>query len=211
MRYHGVLASRSKHRAEVVPNEAVPTTSGSCPLTRDEATHPSNAGSDPPKRPGASIDPPKAGSTPIDRIHSRDSRPSRYYSWAELMSRVFEVDVLQCPRCRAGPMRILAAIHPPDDNPGDLEVAGVADPRAADRPGAAGFTGLDAGRTVAATRSHQQLQNQLRSLTARPRAGPARHPCVREPARRSKSLWSGALSGYPWAPCSFGWGRPRLT
>ena len=29
------------------------------------------------------------------------------------MRRVFEIDVLQCPRCLAGPMRILAAIHPP--------------------------------------------------------------------------------------------------
>jgi hypothetical protein len=29
------------------------------------------------------------------------------------MSRVFEIDVLQCPRCKASPMRILAAIHPP--------------------------------------------------------------------------------------------------
>jgi hypothetical protein len=59
------------------------------------------------------MDPTRVGSTPIDRVGGRDSRPSRYYSWAELMSRVFEIDVLQCPRCRAGPMRILAAIHPP--------------------------------------------------------------------------------------------------
>jgi hypothetical protein len=29
------------------------------------------------------------------------------------MSRVFEIDVLKCPRCKARPMRILAAIHPP--------------------------------------------------------------------------------------------------
>jgi hypothetical protein len=29
------------------------------------------------------------------------------------MRRVFEVDVLRCPRCKARPMRILAAIHPP--------------------------------------------------------------------------------------------------
>jgi hypothetical protein len=29
------------------------------------------------------------------------------------MRRVFEVDVLRCPRCHASPMRILAAIHPP--------------------------------------------------------------------------------------------------
>jgi len=29
------------------------------------------------------------------------------------MRRVFAVDVLECPRC-GGPMRILAAIHPPE-------------------------------------------------------------------------------------------------
>jgi len=29
------------------------------------------------------------------------------------MRRVFAVDVLECPRCH-GPMRFLAAIHPPD-------------------------------------------------------------------------------------------------
>jgi hypothetical protein len=29
------------------------------------------------------------------------------------MQRVFEIDVLRCPRCDSGPMRILAAIHPP--------------------------------------------------------------------------------------------------
>ena len=43
----------------------------------------------------------------------RSSRPSRYYSWSELMQRVFEIDVLECPSCKARPMRILAAIHPP--------------------------------------------------------------------------------------------------
>ena len=29
------------------------------------------------------------------------------------MCRVFEIDVLQCPRCKASPMRVLAVIHPP--------------------------------------------------------------------------------------------------
>ena len=37
----------------------------------------------------------------------------RTYCWAELMRRVFAVDVLECPRC-SGPMRIVAAIHPPE-------------------------------------------------------------------------------------------------
>ena len=38
---------------------------------------------------------------------------ARRLSWSELMRRVFEVDVLECPRCQ-GPMRILAAIEQPE-------------------------------------------------------------------------------------------------
>ena len=37
----------------------------------------------------------------------------RSYSWAELLRRVFSVDVLECDRC-GGRMRILCAINPPD-------------------------------------------------------------------------------------------------
>ena len=36
----------------------------------------------------------------------------RNYSWAELMKRVWVLDVLECSRC-SGRMRILAAIHFP--------------------------------------------------------------------------------------------------
>lgn len=76
----------------------------------------------------------------------RGSRPSRYYSWSE------------CPSCKVGPMRTRR--NPPtDDNPGDLEVAGAADPGTSDRPGAAGLTGLVVGRT-------------LPSLPGRPRQAP---------------------------------------
>ena len=56
-----------------------------------------------------------ADCSPSDRksVTPRSSRPLRYYSWSELMQRVFEIDVLECPSCKARPMRILAAIHPP--------------------------------------------------------------------------------------------------
>ena len=37
----------------------------------------------------------------------------RNHSWSELLRRIFELDVLKCPRC-GGRMRILAAINPPD-------------------------------------------------------------------------------------------------
>jgi len=38
----------------------------------------------------------------------RDKRPTNY-CWAELMARVFEFDVLKCPKC-SGPMRLVATI-----------------------------------------------------------------------------------------------------
>ena len=41
-----------------------------------------------------------------------DAARARRLAWAELMKRVFAIDVLECPRWR-GPMRILATIHPP--------------------------------------------------------------------------------------------------
>ena len=37
----------------------------------------------------------------------------RNYTWAELMKRVYLVDVLECERC-GGTMKILAAIYPPE-------------------------------------------------------------------------------------------------
>ena len=49
---------------------------------------------------------------------------ARRLAWAELMKRVFAIDVLECPRCR-GPMRILAAIHPPDTTSAILACMGL--------------------------------------------------------------------------------------
>ena len=55
----------------------------------------------------------------------RPCRARRPDPWAELMRRVFAVDVLECPRCH-GPMKILAAIHPPDTAGAILECLGLA-------------------------------------------------------------------------------------
>ena len=41
-----------------------------------------------------------------------DSQASRL-SWAELLRRVFEVDVLKCPRCGGGRMKIIATVTDP--------------------------------------------------------------------------------------------------
>ena len=85
VRYHGVLAPAARDRAQVVPGR---------PTTADAKT----AKSEPPAKTSGSKGP--------------KTRP-RNYSWAELMRRVFEIDVLECPECR-GRMRILASIHSPD-------------------------------------------------------------------------------------------------
>ena len=46
-------------------------------------------------------------------------RPRRV-EWAELLRRVFAVDVLKCPRCGSR-MRLLSVIHPPEATRAILE------------------------------------------------------------------------------------------
>ena len=60
---------------------------------------------------------PEADETNPECGHARNGQSEKHcrprnYSWAELMRRVWSVDVLECPRC-SGRMRIIAAIHPP--------------------------------------------------------------------------------------------------
>jgi len=89
VRYHGVLAPASRHRARVVPagkamNLLVP-------------------------EPEIST---STGNRSGEEEPSVATRP-RNYSWAELMRRVFEIDVLECPCCH-GRMRVIAAIVTPE-------------------------------------------------------------------------------------------------
>jgi hypothetical protein len=55
---------------------------------------------------------------PVMVLGSRDwactePRPRRRLTWAELMRRVFSLDVLECPVCQ-GPMKIIAEITQPE-------------------------------------------------------------------------------------------------
>lgn len=88
VRYHGVFGPAAKRRTLVVPRDGGPSSHAS-------TTHAACRGG------GASHAP-----------DPRDERRPRRYEWAELMRRVFAVDVFKCPRC-AGTRRILAAIHAP--------------------------------------------------------------------------------------------------
>jgi hypothetical protein len=99
VRYHGVLAPAARIRAQVVP---------SC--TGNAVSHPSHdacAGSGRPAGAIAGAPDPLAAAAPS----TAGLRP-RNYTWAELMHRVFELDVLLCPRCQ-GRMRLLATIQTP--------------------------------------------------------------------------------------------------
>jgi hypothetical protein len=81
---HGVLAPRACWRPEVVA------------YRRAERT--------------GAIDPSEAGIS-IRRRDSNAERP-RYWTWAALMRRAFDLDVLRCPRC-AGRMPLIATIDDP--------------------------------------------------------------------------------------------------
>ncbi|MHC5028581.1 MAG: transposase [Planctomycetota bacterium] len=100
VRYHGVLAPAARHRAQVIPSGPAPEprpAHGGCERIR-QGDEPSDTEKSPP-------------------------RP-RNYTWAELMRRVFEVDVLVCSLC-SGPMRVLAAIHPPEATQAILDCLGL--------------------------------------------------------------------------------------
>ena len=104
VRYHGVLAPAARHRARVVPSESAPT-------SENGSTH-----ADCETKPSLG-----RHSEPEDSLAAPRTRN---YSWVELMRRVFEVDVLECPACQ-GPMRVLAAIHPPEARRAILDCLGL--------------------------------------------------------------------------------------
>ena len=92
VRYHGVLAPSAAWRALVVPE----------PEKKEE----------PSRHSGCRVTGEISSTDTRDVPRLREPRP-RNYSWAELMRRVFSIDVLECPDC-GGRMRILAAINLPD-------------------------------------------------------------------------------------------------
>jgi hypothetical protein len=87
--YHGILAPAAKWRPQIVPTPDVQF--GVCPHIPVPAE---STGSNP--DPAESAPPPR----------------KKNYSWAELLKRVFEIDVLVCGRC-GGPVRVIAAIQEP--------------------------------------------------------------------------------------------------
>jgi hypothetical protein len=81
-RFHGVLAPNARLRALVVPQ-------GQGPEVPQQATDPTAAAK--------------------CEIETTRARPGRI-SWAQLLKRVFDIDMQRCPNCGAGELKIIAAI-----------------------------------------------------------------------------------------------------
>jgi hypothetical protein len=96
VRCAGVFAPAAKWRALIVPTTTTSVESVPVSLT-------------------TSTGDPLVDETPAESfaIETPVGHHGRNYGWAELMKRVWELDVLECPRCQ-GRLRILAAIHSPD-------------------------------------------------------------------------------------------------
>ena len=105
-RYHGVLGPAAVWRPLIIPTAH--DNSSEVPLNPHPSSQPSTA-------PGVDAEP---------APHTPPSARARNHTWAELMKRVFLVDVLQCERC-GGRLKILAAIHPPDTTRKILDCLGL--------------------------------------------------------------------------------------
>jgi hypothetical protein len=92
VRYHGVLAPSAGWRALLLP-------------PGPETVYPQS-------HPGCDVGRPVSDSGP-EGPKPKGNRGARNYSWAILLRRVFEVDVLTCDHC-GGRMRIVAAIEAPE-------------------------------------------------------------------------------------------------
>jgi hypothetical protein len=109
VRYHGVFAPNAKHRSRVVPaagrGEPAPASPDPGPLAE-------------PVPPLATpLAPPAAGPAGTFQLTPPEpppERPSPRYRvpWAELLRKVFGIDVLECPEC-AGRLEVIAFIAEP--------------------------------------------------------------------------------------------------
>jgi hypothetical protein len=132
VRYHGILGPCASERDRVVPGPPGPLESARPPPVSFSLASLAEPPSDTEARgserrelpdrcsPPAPSSPPGARATgtpfgpgePSPEADEPALRPRRL-AWADLLRRVFAVDVLECPCC-GGRMRLLAAIQPPD-------------------------------------------------------------------------------------------------
>jgi hypothetical protein len=114
VRYSGILAPAAKWRALIVPagTGADPPADDLQPVS-ETARYVTESSSEtvPSPEPAPAL--------------AADSRHGPNYTWAELMKRVWAFDVLKCPRCCTGRMRIMAAIDHPDVTRKILDCVGL--------------------------------------------------------------------------------------
>jgi len=159
VRYHGVLGPCASERDRVVPgapqaHEPTRPPPGSSSLASfvEPPSGTEARGSERRELPDrcSRSSPPGARATRTPRRPEEPSpepdeqtlRPRRL-AWAELLRRVFAVDVLECPRC-GGRMRLLAAIQPPEVTQAildSLELPSRAPPTAPAVPDSEGWPG----------------------------------------------------------------------
>jgi hypothetical protein len=103
VRYHGVFAPNAKGRARVVPARERPV------LSRPEVPRPGDAAVE--RRVSPVATPGRCAANPsADAADKRGGAAACYrVPWAELLQKVFAVDVLECPDC-GGRLRVLACV-----------------------------------------------------------------------------------------------------
>jgi hypothetical protein len=96
VRYHGVLAPRSRVRAQIVPGP------------RADAVEPATDADGK----GALPAPAPAADAADDTVKPAPAGNRRYLPWAELLKRTFRLDVLHCDEC-GGRMKLVALVKDP--------------------------------------------------------------------------------------------------
>jgi hypothetical protein len=110
--YHGVLAPHARWRQRAVSHEGASSRASSEPIARTPAS-PDRAPETGPV--GVRRDPTDAWHPSEPTGPSRAHKP-RHWTWANLMRRAFDLDVLACPRC-GGRMSLIATIETPETQP----------------------------------------------------------------------------------------------
>ena len=117
MTYHGVLAPSARRREQIVP-VTLPGRKDRKQPEGDVSLVPAPEGgvlgtvAALRGQRGGKLDTKESREGERERVDGDPFRWQRRYSWAELMKRVFLVDVLRCPHC-GGPRRLLAFILKP--------------------------------------------------------------------------------------------------
>ena len=115
VRYSGIVAPSAQWRVLIVPTEPAPEPA---PML-DPACAPKTSVTTESLALGEAVVPAESSPVGLPTVSHQ-----RNYTWAELMKRVWALDVLECPRCLSR-MRILATIHPPETTRKILECLGL--------------------------------------------------------------------------------------